>query len=405
MPYVFVPLPIKEKLNQFRIFMEDHEYRESTILSYLTYVSKFLRSDYYDEKVSNLADQINEFLKNETLINSKTLKYCRAALYAFYKSLTNTKYPRIKQENGFAEIENLLFGFQEFQKNVKHLTNPSVISEANQVRPFLDTIYQQSHESFNISNICALDIRNYFTREAAHLKPSTKGRVATSIRNFFQYLRFSRVNVDDSIFKIPLSPATWKLNSIPTVLSDQEFQSLSNSFDKSYPSGIRDYSIAVCFIELGLRCAEVARLTLDDFDWKNGVVNIKNTKTHVDRALPISSTFGEAIVNYLQNSRPSSPNRILFVRFSHVQGEPMGREQIRNVIRRSYKRAGISESITGTHILRRTVASKIYKKGASLKMVADILGHECLESTAIYTKIDVDALLKAAGIWPGGGSL
>jgi site-specific recombinase XerD len=405
MPYVFLTLPVRQKLNQFRTFLEEHEYHESTILGYQTYVSRFLRSNYYNEKNSNLKDQIKEFLKNEASMAPKTFKYCRAALYAFYKFSTGMPYPKAVKENVIAEIEDLLAGFQDFQKRVKHLADTSIISEANQVRPFLNFIYQQSPESFNVSNISAMDIRNYFTGEAAHLNSSTKGRIATSIRNFFQYLRFSGVNVDESIFKIPLSPAVWKLNTIPTVLSNEEFESLRNCFDKSRPSGIRDYAITLCFTELGLRCSEVASLTLDDLDWKNGIVKVKNTKTHTDRTLPMSSTFGEAIVNYLQNSRPASKSRVLFVRFSHTQGEPMGREQVRGVMRRAYKRAGISESVTGTHILRRTVASKIYKKGCTLKMVADILGHECLESTAIYTKIDTEMLLQAAGMWPGGGSL
>jgi len=387
------------------MFLEEHEYRESTIISYHTYVSKFLRSNYYNEMKSDLKDQIKEFLENEAFKAPQTLKYCRAALYAYFKFLTKVPYPKAEKEKSINKIEDLLEGFQQFQKSVKYLADTSVISETNQVRTFLNYICQQSPDNFNVSNIYAMDIRNYFTGETAHLKPSTKGRIATSIRNFFKYLRFSHVDVDESIFKIPLSPAVWKLNSIPTVLSDEEFESLANCFDKSRPSGIRDYAITLCFIELGLRCAEVASLALDDFDWKNSIINIKNTKTHADRSLPISSTLGEAIVDYLQNSRPASKNRVLFVRFSHTQGESMGREQVRGVMRRAYKKAGICESITGTHILRRTVASKIYKKGCTLKMVADILGHECLDSTAIYTKIDTEKLLQAAGIWPGGGSL
>lgn len=80
--------------------------------------------------------------------------------------------------------------------------------------------------------------------------------------------------------KIPLSPAVWKLNSVPAVLSDEEFESLHSSFDKNRASGIRDYAITLCFTELGLRCAEVAGLSLDDFDWENSIINIKNTKTH-----------------------------------------------------------------------------------------------------------------------------
>lgn len=405
MPYVFLTSPIRQKLNQFRTFLAEHEYRENTIIGYHTYVSRFLQSNYYDENF-DLRDQINKFLQNEALKAPQTFKDCRAALYAYFKSLIGSPYSEKEKENSINTIKELLDGFQQYQENVKHLTETSVISEVSWVKKFLNFIYQQSPVNFNVSKIYALDIRNYFTDEVAHLKPSTKGRIATAIRNFFHYLKFSCVNVDESIFKIPLSPAVWKLNSIPTVLTDEEFESLPNCFDKSRPVGIRDYAITLSFIELGLRCTEVASLTLDDFDWKNSIINIKNTKTHADRSLPISSTFGKAIVDYLQNSRPASKSRVLFIRFSHTQGEPMGREQIRGVMRRAYKRSGISESITGTHILRRTVASKIYKKGCTLKMVADILGHESLDSTAIYTKIDTETLLQqAAGIWPGGGSL
>ena len=116
MSYVFVPLPVKQKLNQFKAFMEEHEYHENTILGYHTYISKFLRSDYYDKKTPSLADQINEFLKDEASINSKTLKYCRAALYAFYKFSTGLTYPKVIKESSITEIENLLTGFQYFQK-------------------------------------------------------------------------------------------------------------------------------------------------------------------------------------------------------------------------------------------------------------------------------------------------
>lgn len=137
------------------------------------------------------------------------------------------------------KIEDLLPGFQDFQKSVKYLADTSVNSESNQMRRFLNFIYQQSPENFDVSNICAMDIRNYFAGEVAHLKPSTKGRIATSIRNFFQYLRFSRVNVDESIFKIPLTPAVWKLNSIPTVLSDLVMPLDSKLADGTWQEGLK----------------------------------------------------------------------------------------------------------------------------------------------------------------------
>lgn len=98
-------------------------------------------------------------------------------------------YPKAVKDNVITEIEDLLAGFQDFQKRVKHLADTSVNSEANQVRPFLNAIYQQSPESFNVSNICAMDIRNFFTGEAVHLKPSTKGSIA------HQYVISSNISV------------------------------------------------------------------------------------------------------------------------------------------------------------------------------------------------------------------
>lgn len=404
MAYVFLTSPIRQKLQEFRIFLEKCEYRENTIIHYRTHVSKFLRSHYNSKKETDLKDKIDEFLQNESERAPQAFKDCRAALYAYFKSLMNTSYPKEDTINE-KEIEKLLDGFRGFQKNVKCLSDTTVAAEANQVGAFLNFIYRQSPGSFNVSNINALDIRNYFVEEAVHLKPSSKGKVATSIRNFFRYLHFSHATIDESIFKIPLSPAIWKMSNVPTVLSNTELESLLNCFDKNHPSGIRDYAIVLCFLELGLRCIEVAGLTMDDFDWENSIINIRNTKTHIDRALPIPSALGEAVVNYLQSARPISKNRTLFIRFSHTRGEPMGREQIRGAMRRAYKRAGFSETITGTHILRRTVATKIFKKGFPLKMVADILGHKSLESTAIYTKVETEMLVHAANIWPGGGSL
>lgn len=151
---------------------------------------------------------------------------------------------------------------------------------------------------------------------------------------------------------------------------------------------------------MGLRASEVASLTLDDFNWHEGKLLIKKTKTHKERELPLSNEIGEAIVRYLQISRPKTSNRTLFVRFSHQCGEPMGREQIRGTIRRAYARAGIPSSITGTHILRHSKAKYLYEDGSSLKIIADILGHESIDTTVIYTKIGRSALQCVICPWP-----
>lgn len=150
-----------------------------------------------------------------------------------------------------------------------------------------------------------------------------------------------------------------------------------------------------------MRCIKVAALTIDDFNWREGYVTIRNTKNHSNRKLPITPKLSQAVIEYITTARPQTTTRVLFVRFRHTCGEPMGCSQIRGVVRRIYAKTGIDIKSTGTHILRRTAATKIYNAGNSLKMTADILGHESLDSTVRYTKADIVGLRSVVSPWLG----
>ena len=78
----------------------------------------------------------------------------------------------------------------------------------------------------------------------------------------------------------------------------------------------------------------------------------------------------------------------------------MGCEQIRGTVRRAYARAGLSSTITGTHVLRHTKAVSLYQQGSSLKVIADILGHASIDTTVVYTKVGGSALFAVMGTWP-----
>jgi site-specific recombinase XerD len=199
---------------------------------------------------------------------------------------------------------------------------------------------------------------------------------------------------------VPLRTPVWNLSNVPKTFEKEDINNFLSSYDLTSLVGIRDYAIALCFTELGLRTSEVASLILDDFNWHEGKLLVKKTKTHKERELPLPNKVGQAIVKYLQISRPKTSSRTLFVRFSHRCGEPMGREQIRGTVRRAYARAGISSSITGTHIIRHSKAKHLYEEGSSLKIIADILGHESIDTTVIYTKVGRSALQCVICPWP-----
>ena len=198
---------------------------------------------------------------------------------------------------------------------------------------------------------------------------------------------------------MPIIP-NWKLATIPKTMTKEQLSVFLTSFNRKTPCGQRDYALALCFLELGIRVSEVKGLLLDDIDWKNSTVTIRATKTLNSRILPLPVRFGKALACYLKNGRPKTDLRNVFVRHKPFKNMPPTINMIHSAVHRAYKRAGLTDQCSGTHIFRRTLATVMHQKGATLKEVADILGHKRLDTTTIYTKVNLPMLSKVALPWP-----
>jgi len=366
MPTFKVSEDIHCKLSKFKEYMQKQEYTNSSAIGYCTRLSRFLRQA-DSLQTSTLKESIEAFLEAEKRGRPKTFKDCRAALRLYYRMITGGSLEDNSETSPVPEIAGLLQRFHKYSLEVKHIEERTVISEISHVRGFLEYTSKRHPQGYT-NELTAEDIRNYVVERLQQLSDSSKGRIITSIRNFFRCQAFYGHSVHQSVFRLPLSPAVWKKSAFPTTIDINIFNALYMIPNEDTDAGKRDRCIILCFTELALRCSEVAALTLDDFNWHNGCVTIRK----------------------------------LFVRFSHKRGEPMGCSQIRGVIRRNGAKAGLEDKFCGTHILRRTVATKLYNSGNSLKLTADILGHESLDSTTHYTKADIFGLLSVASPWPGG---
>jgi integrase/recombinase XerD len=154
--------------------------------------------------------------------------------------------------------------------------------------------------------------------------------------------------------------------------------------------------------DLGLRVSEVVALTLDDFDWRRGTMAIQSGKGGRGRTLPMPTALGRAISAYLLRGRPRSEDRHLFLRHTVPTGTSVTHTLVRGVFRRAYAGATGRTQSVGTHILRHAAATRMRSEGHSFKDIADVLGHQSVDTTAIYVKLDVEALRTAALPWPGG---
>ena len=161
-------------------------------------------------------------------------------------------------------------------------------------------------------------------------------------------------------------------------------------------AGRRDQAILLLLVRLGLRAAEVARLRLDDLDWRRGEVVIRG-KGRRDERLPLPADVGEAIVDYLRHDRPSVPDRALFVNV-RVPYSPMTPTAVKQMVRTAGRRTGVVD--VSAHRLRHTAATQVLNAQAPLAEVGQLLRHRSAATTAIYAKVDRGRLGELAMTWP-----
>ncbi|MFS8153639.1 site-specific integrase [Vreelandella titanicae] len=250
----------------------------------------------------------------------------------------------------------------------------------------------------DLSRITADALLQFVNDQARRLLPASVGVLAYSLRTF---LRFLQLQGHDSTNLIPAVPrsATWSLASLPPSLSAAELKRFWHAFDRHTPAGRRDYAMARCLADLGLRCQEIANLSLDDIDWRSATICLPGNKSRRERQLPLPQLTGGALADYLRHGRPVIPTRTVFVLHRAPVGQAATNTTVRGAIRRAFVRAGLPWS--GTHILRHTVAARMVQGGVPLKEVADVLGHRNIDTTLIYTKVNLPHLAHVALPWPG----
>ncbi|MFQ6094028.1 MAG: site-specific integrase [bacterium] len=246
------------------------------------------------------------------------------------------------------------------------------------------------------------DLIQYVIKQKEHHHEPVLKSMLTALRSFLKFLQMKGLCEARLIKAIPSLPA-WKLSRIPNSLTKEQLRNFLASFDRKTPTGRRDYAMALCLARLGLRAKEVTQLALDDIDWRSGTVRITSSKSRRFSSLPLPEDVGKAIVSYLRNGRPLTEERHIFVCHHLHIGQPLQSDVLRNIIRRRFKQTGMKISSGGTHILRHTVATHMVQKGVSLKEVADFLRHRSLDTTAIYTKVNLPMLLEVALPWPKEG--
>jgi integrase/recombinase XerD len=297
-------------------------------------------------------------------------------------------------------IGGLVAEYDQYLEHVHGLTPATRLYRTRYVRAFLSGVF--GDQLLCWKRLQPQDVHDFVAGFGRSGRLAAAAVAACSLRSFLRWLQLLSHCPANLLLAVPRF-RRWRHAGLPKVMTEDQVRSFLDGFDRSTAVGRRDYALALCQMELGLRVSEVANLALADLDWRQGTLSIPTSKSRRGRVLPLSKRVGQAISDYLRRGRPETSCRCLFVRHTVPVGTSVSRELVRGVIRRAYARVEGCAAWTGTHVLRRTAATRMHRGGATLKEVAGVLGHRCLDTTALYAKVDRERLATVALPWPEEG--
>ena len=279
-------------------------------------------------------------------------------------------------------LKRLLKEYEYYLKVTKGLSPNSISSYISDLVEYIDFLVK-NYVIKDPENITKQHIRNFIGRlKRKHNTPSSISRKMSAIRSFHKYLLLEKIVFNNVTLGISLPKKEHKL---PQVLSVEEIDALMVAANGDEPLELRNRAMLELLYGSGLRITELIGVRLGDLHLNMGFLNVMG-KGNKERIVPLGEEGRYSLRRYLDKGRPflkKVPGDIVFVNNS---GSPISRVGFYKTLKRLAIKAGITKDIS-PHTLRHSFASHLLENGVNLRMVQELLGHEDISTTQIYTQI------------------
>lgn len=292
-------------------------------------------------------------------------------------------------------VDEYYLDMRNFFRYLKQQRDPALAGQP------LDAIDIRDIDIDFISRITLTDIYSYLTylsRDRVQhqnsensnkgLNAASRARKLATIRSFFNYICNKRHLLEDNPCKDVDTPKQMK--SLPRYLTLNESLSLLDAVDG--PHRERDYCILTLFLNCGLRISEL--IGLDVTDIHDDALRILGKGNKV-RVVYLNQACKDALARYMAVRRPIT-GRDKNALFLSAQNQRISRSTVHALVKKHLSAAGLDSEKYSSHKLRHTAATLMLQNGVDVKAVQEVLGHEHLNTTEIYTHIDNEALRVAA---------
>lgn len=288
-----------------------------------------------------------------------------------------------------ATLENNMYirRFKQFLLLEKSLSPKTVEAYLHDV-DYLNQFLEKNGKTTPLQSVTVEDLRDLLVYMHDQAKEaSSQARFISGIRAFYQFLMMEKI--------VPENPAALldlpkKGLHLPEVLSVPEIEAIIRSIDLSKPEGHRNQAIIEVMYGCGLRVSELVNLRLSWLRLSEGYVRVIG-KGNKERIVPIGETASKALLQYIEGIRQQLRIKKDFENFVFLnrRGEKMTREMVFLITKQLAKSAGITKTIS-PHTFRHSFATHLIEGGANLRAVQEMLGHESITTTEIYTHLDRD---------------
>ncbi|MFN3683390.1 MAG: tyrosine recombinase [Fimbriimonadaceae bacterium] len=243
----------------------------------------------------------------------------------------------------------------------------------------------RSHGAADWSQVDAVAVSRYQAWLGERVVASTAQRKMSALRSFLKFLKRERAGFDGDL---PSTGGYKRPKRLPKALDSGALEALLGGIDAARPDGLRDRAMFETIYGCGLRVSECVGLNVGDWDPQGGVLRVlgKRSKT---RVVPVPRGTAEWIGRYLSAARPLLVRRPTEALFVSARGRRLCRQTVYDRLEHWAQACGLSGKI-GPHVLRHTYAVHLLKGGADLRSVQELLGHESIATTQVYTQLDLE---------------
>ncbi|MCG3189364.1 MAG: Tyrosine recombinase XerC [Burkholderiaceae bacterium] len=340
-------------------------------------------------------------------------RYLRAALNGRTRSRRIARFElcqllRFLRERGLAEqmasapsdpVDEAIDRFAAHLRQVRGLAERTIDTYCELAVPFLRSRYGSG--PVDLRALQPADVIEHVQRQAQRMPARRLKLMITALRSLLNHGQMCGEVTPQIVAAVP-SVSSWATTpTLPRAISAEHARLAIESCKLHTAVGRRDRAVLLLLARLGLRSSEVAALRLDDVDWSAGCLRVCG-KGGRDGLLPLPPDVGEAIAAYLQDGRPASADRHVFLRSrAPIRSFKNSAVAVASIVEHALQRAGIDAPHKGAHQFRHALAVNLLRQGASLPEIGELLRHRSPQITTVYARVDLIALRALAPAWPG----